>query len=129
MLVEDFVYGVPALESVESLFQQLLKHDALIKITVGGQPSVKETVFEMEMDGFNYTLTRSWAETPTAKYRLSPREQQIVKLVAEGLPNKTIAGRLHISPCTVATHIRRVFDKLNAKSRAEMVARALEYKL
>ncbi len=130
MLVEDFVYGIPAHESAELLLHQLLQHNGTMEINMSDRmPSIKEIVFEMEMDGFHYTLTRTWAETPIAKYRLSPREQQIVRLVAEGLPNKTIAGKLHISPCTVATHIRRVFDKLNAKSRAEMVARALEYKL
>lgn len=53
---------------------------------------------------------------------LSPREKEIVRLVAKGLPNKTIAAILDISPWTVATHIRRVFGKLGVRSRAAMIA-------
>lgn len=54
---------------------------------------------------------------------ISPRENEIIRLVAAGYPNKTIAGVLDISPWTVATHIRRLFDKLRVHSRAELIAR------
>jgi DNA-binding CsgD family transcriptional regulator len=64
----------------------------------------------------------SWA----AGDLLSPREIEIVRLVAKGLPNKTIAGVLEISPWTVATYLRRVFAKLGVGSRAAMVARLYE---
>jgi DNA-binding CsgD family transcriptional regulator len=53
---------------------------------------------------------------------LSPREQEIARLVAVGYPNKTIAGILEISPWTVATHVRRIFCKLNVHCRPHMVA-------
>jgi DNA-binding CsgD family transcriptional regulator len=57
---------------------------------------------------------------------LSPRELEIVRLVAKGLANKTIGGVLDISPWTVASHIRRVFAKLGVSSRAAMIARVYE---
>lgn len=57
---------------------------------------------------------------------LSPREQEIVRLVAKGLPNKTIAAILDISPWTVATHLRRIFGKLSVRSRAAMIATLFE---
>ena len=57
---------------------------------------------------------------------LTPREHEITRLVAKGLPNKTIAGVLDMSPWTVATHLRRVFAKLGVNSRAAMVARLFE---
>jgi DNA-binding CsgD family transcriptional regulator len=53
---------------------------------------------------------------------LSPREQEIARLVAVGYPNKTIAGILEISPWTVATHVRRIFNKLNVHGRPAMIA-------
>lgn len=53
---------------------------------------------------------------------LSPREQEIARLVAIGYPNKTIAGILDISPWTVATHIRRIFNKLGVHGRPAMIA-------
>lgn len=52
---------------------------------------------------------------------LTGRELQIATLVAQGLPNKKIAKKLHISEWTVATHLRRIFAKLNVDSRAAMV--------
>lgn len=59
---------------------------------------------------------------------LSPREQEIARMVAKGYPNKTIAHVLDISTWTVGTHLRRIFAKLSVGSRAAMVARLLEDK-
>jgi DNA-binding NarL/FixJ family response regulator len=57
--------------------------------------------------------------------RLTPREQEILAMLAEGLPNKAIASRLGISDHTVKTHLEAVFEKLGASTRAEAVARAV----
>ncbi|HEX4717007.1 MAG TPA: LuxR C-terminal-related transcriptional regulator [Thermoleophilaceae bacterium] len=56
---------------------------------------------------------------------LSPREKEIVHLVALGLTGPEIADELHISHDTVRTHVRNAMTKLNARSRAHLVARAL----
>jgi DNA-binding NarL/FixJ family response regulator len=56
---------------------------------------------------------------------LTPREHEILGMLAEGLPNKAIAARLGISDHTVKTHIEAVFEKLGASTRAEAVARAV----
>jgi DNA-binding NarL/FixJ family response regulator len=53
---------------------------------------------------------------------LSPREREILALVAEGLGNKIVAARLGISEHTVKTHVTSIFEKLGAESRAEAVA-------
>ena len=53
---------------------------------------------------------------------LSPRETEILSLMAEGLVNKIIAARLGISEHTVKTHIASIFQKLDAETRAEAVA-------
>lgn len=57
---------------------------------------------------------------------LSPRELEIARMVAKGLPNKTIARVLEISTWTVGTYLRRIFAKLNVSSRAAMVAALLQ---
>jgi DNA-binding CsgD family transcriptional regulator len=57
---------------------------------------------------------------------LSPREQEIARMVAEGYPNKTIAAVLDISSWTVGTYLRRIFAKFGVGSRAAMVARMLD---
>ena len=56
---------------------------------------------------------------------LTPREMQALQLLAEGLPNKTIAGRLGISENTVKFHINAIMSKLGAQSRTEAVALAV----
>jgi DNA-binding NarL/FixJ family response regulator len=56
---------------------------------------------------------------------LTPREREILGMLAEGLPNKLIASRLGISDHTVKTHLEAIFDKLGASNRAEAVARAV----
>jgi DNA-binding NarL/FixJ family response regulator len=55
---------------------------------------------------------------------LTPREQEVLQLLAEGLPNKTIADRLHISEHTVKFHVNAILGKLAAQSRTEAVVRA-----
>ena len=64
---------------------------------------------------------------PEAKTRgrLSPREREVVQLVAHGASGPEIAAELHISHETVRTHVRNAMDKLGARSRAHLVAKAL----
>jgi DNA-binding NarL/FixJ family response regulator len=57
--------------------------------------------------------------------RLTVREQEVVRLVARGMSNKSIAQQLGISPRTVEGHLNHVFDKLGTNSRTELVHYAL----
>jgi DNA-binding CsgD family transcriptional regulator len=57
---------------------------------------------------------------------LSPREREIVRMVALGRQNKVIAAVLNISSWTVCTHLRRIFAKLGVTSRAAMVAKVAD---
>ncbi|MDT0319126.1 helix-turn-helix transcriptional regulator [Streptomyces millisiae] len=57
-----------------------------------------------------------------AAYELSPRELEITRLIARGLPTRDIADRLHLSPHTVRDHVKAVFDKVGVTSRGELVA-------
>lgn len=52
---------------------------------------------------------------------ITPREHEILELIAAGLSNREIAGRLFVSENTVKTHSRRLFDKLDAKRRTQAV--------
>lgn len=56
---------------------------------------------------------------------LSPREEQVLALLAEGRSNREIAARLVISTETVKTHVRNVLSRLGASSRAQAVALGL----
>ena len=63
-------------------------------------------------------------QTPTAG-TLSPRERDVVQLVAAGLWNKAIARHLRVSEKTVKYHRGRIFDKRGADSRTEVLLRAI----
>lgn len=54
--------------------------------------------------------------------KLSPREHQVLQLVADGYENKQIATELELSEATVKTYLRGVFERLEVSSRAEAVA-------
>jgi DNA-binding CsgD family transcriptional regulator len=87
--------------------------------------SREEIIIDTIVDGARYLLIRM--SVPTSAFiSLTPREQEIVRMVAKGYPNKTIAGILNISTWTVGTHLRRIFAKLGVASRAAMIARIME---
>lgn len=85
----------------------------------------EEVLVDAEVDGSRYLLVRMPIPDHNA-IRLSPREQEIVRMVAKGHPNKVIADVLNISSWTVCTHLRRIFAKLGVGSRAAMVAQLLQ---
>jgi DNA-binding NarL/FixJ family response regulator len=57
---------------------------------------------------------------------LTSREREVVALVAAGLSNEEIAGRIHVSQSTVKTHVARAMTKLGARDRAQLVVIAYE---
>jgi DNA-binding NarL/FixJ family response regulator len=63
---------------------------------------------------------------PPALAELTPREREILVLVAGGLSNDEIAERLFISPATAKTHVSRILSKLEARDRAQLVMIAYE---
>jgi two-component system, NarL family, nitrate/nitrite response regulator NarL len=63
-------------------------------------------------------------EEPPLVEELTPRELEVLRLLAEGLPNKTIAQRLDISEHTVKFHVNALLGKLGVGSRTEAVVRA-----
>ncbi len=114
----------------EELFKLLVSHLPSSSLrgkqsSIAPAPETDEVVFDGEIDGFHYFLVRA-SKSMHAQIALSPREKEIVRMVAQGHPNKIIAGVLNISSWTVCTHLRRVFAKLGVGSRAAMVARLLE---
>lgn len=54
-------------------------------------------------------------------FGITPRELEILVLIAEGLSNREIAGRLFVSENTVKTHSSRLFEKLDARRRTQAV--------
>lgn len=60
---------------------------------------------------------------------LSPREAEIITLIAQGLSVPDIAERLHVAPTTVRTHVQNLYAKLGVSDRAAAVAEAMRRRL
>jgi DNA-binding NarL/FixJ family response regulator len=84
-------------------------------------PSLTRRLIEEHVRGPEPT-----AGTPPELSALTAREVDVLRLVARGLTNDDIAGRLGVSPVTVKTHVNRILAKLGADTRAQAVVRAYE---
>lgn len=77
-------------------------------------------------------LISSLRETPSTAQRdlqqLTRREQDILRQIARGLPNKTIARKLNITESTVKVHVKHLLKKLQLKSRVEAAVWYLQHK-
>ncbi len=119
---------VPAAANVGELLRQLVG-------AAGRAPSssceanlpgdAEEILLDVDIDGRRYLLLQMPLARP-ARPVLSPREQEIARMVAAGVPSKTIASVLNISLWTVGTHLRRIFAKLGVNTRAAMVGKLHE---
>ncbi|MBI2858608.1 MAG: response regulator transcription factor [Chloroflexi bacterium] len=63
--------------------------------------------------------------TPAAPEQLTPREIEVLNLVAAGEPNRVIARRLQVSENTIKFHLRNVMDKLQLRNRTQLAAYAI----
>ena len=61
--------------------------------------------------------------------QLTARELEVIKLIAQGMPNKEIASTLYISEKTVKNHITNIFRKLNVEDRTQAALFALKNKI
>jgi len=109
----------------------LLKNDApellpkAIEALAGGRTFFTPKVSTLVMSG--PAKPGSAAEAPRS--RLTPRERELVQLLAEGKSNKEAADRLGISLNTVETHRKNVMSKLRLRSAGELVRYAIRNKL
>jgi DNA-binding CsgD family transcriptional regulator len=81
---------------------------------------VEKEVFVQPAAADNFTLN----EAELNKLGISKRELEVLQLIAEGLSNQEIAGRLFVSLNTVKTHSSRIFEKLDVKRRTQAIEKA-----
>lgn len=109
----------------------LLKHTsleeikaAIIDLKNGGAP-MSPQIARKVIDYFNPNKNKEEV-TKNKEDTLTPREQEIVIALVDGLSYKLIADRLDISIDTVRAHIRNIYRKLHVNSKAEVIAKSLK---
>ena len=95
-----------------------------VRVVAGGEALLSPSVTKQLIAEF--AVRAKEPQTPDSLGELTDREREVVALVAEGLTNEEIAGRLFVSPATAKTHVSRAMGKLRARDRAQLVVIAYE---
>jgi DNA-binding CsgD family transcriptional regulator len=102
---------------------------AFDRIVVGGALRERTDLAPEGQAGGMAVVVSSARDDGGLSVRLSPREQEVLRLVAEGYSNSMIARRLHLSENTIKTYVEQLLSRLHARNRAEAVAAASRYNL
>ena len=104
-----------------------------IRALIAGQthldPAVQQRLITAVVDQTPPTLAGEPARLSDLHDELTPRELEVLKLIAAGLSNNEIADKLVLSNATVKTHINRIFYKTGARDRAQAVRYAYQHRL
>ena len=98
---------------------------AAIRVVAAGEALLAPAATRHLVDAF---VSRPSLGRPDAQLvgELTGREREVLRLVAQGLSNAEIAGRLVVSPATAKTHVSRILTKLGLRDRAQLVIAAYE---
>ena len=97
-----------------------------VRIIAAGEALLAPTVTRRLISEFALMRHRPDARPAAALPALTPRETQVLRLVAEGLSNQEISARLIVTEETVKTHVSRVLSKLGLRDRTQAVVTAYE---
>jgi two-component system NarL family response regulator len=100
-----------------------------IRAVVTGQSLISPSMASKLLNEFTSLAKRAEERQSVPTPRLTDRELEVLKLVAQGMSNREIAGELYISENTVKNHVRNILEKLHLHSRMEAVVYAVREKL
>lgn len=112
------------LEGTRAGIRAALPRNATATEIVAAITAAASGLIALPVSAWDAQLTHRVGSPPDGSHReqLTPREMEVLRMLAEGHANKTIAWRLGISEHTVKFHISSIFAKLNASTRTEAVA-------
>ena len=96
-----------------------------IRAVVQGQSLISPSMASKLLNEFNTLVKRAEEKQQFPAPRLTDRELEVLKLVAQGMSNREIAEHLYISENTVKNHVRNILEKLHLHSRMEAVVYAV----
>jgi len=125
--LDEYVFGALRAGASGFLLKNLEPTDLLrtIRIVAAGESLLAPRVTKRLIEAFVEIPQRSERLAPGLD-ELTPREHEILQLVATGLSNIEIADQLWLSPLTVKTHVSHVLSKLGARDRVQLVVAAYE---
>ncbi len=125
--IDDYVYEALGLGASGFLLKDAPAEELVraVRVVAAGEALLAPTVTRRLIA--EVTMRRSARRTPSpALAALTPREREILELVARGMSNTEIAESLFIAEQTVKTHVSKVFTKLDLRDRAQAVVLAYE---
>jgi DNA-binding NarL/FixJ family response regulator len=124
--LDEYVYGALRAGASGFLLKDTRPRDLLqaIEVVAAGDALIAPGITRRLIAEF--AARQDPRQPPAVLAELTEREREILRLVAGGLSNAEIAGRLVISPLTAKTHVSNVLRKLGCRDRAALVALAYE---
>jgi DNA-binding NarL/FixJ family response regulator len=118
-------------EELEAIVKNLLtRGEAIAESQGGGETNLEGIAQDLrEIKQFLGQQNQMVTTPPPLKIDLTPREQSVLDLVAQGLMNKEIAKELETSVRNVEKYVSRLFSKTGTNSRTELVRYALKHGL
>ena len=99
------------------------------RAVVAGQSLISPSMASKLLGEFSNLAKRAEERSSVPTPRLTDRELEVLRLVAQGKSNREIAGELYISENTVKNHVRNILEKLHLHTRMEAVMYAVREKL
>jgi DNA-binding NarL/FixJ family response regulator len=97
-----------------------------VRVIAAGQALLAPAITRRLISEFAQQHRTTGTAAPAALGALTPRETQVLRLIAEGLSNQEIAARLVVTEQTVKTHVSRLLTKLGLRDRTQAVITAYE---
>jgi DNA-binding NarL/FixJ family response regulator len=124
--LNEYVYEALRAGASGFLLKDVLPEDlvAAVRVVAAGDGLIAPTITKRLIEQFARSAPS--ATPPAGLEELTPREVEVLTLVARGLSNGELAEELVISEATVKTHVKRVLAKLGARDRVQAVVAAYE---
>jgi DNA-binding NarL/FixJ family response regulator len=126
--LDEYVFGALRAGAAGFLLKDVEPADLLeaVRIVAGGEALLAPRHTRRLIEAFVEQSGRAGAREDGRLDELTAREREVLTLVGHGLSNAEIAERLVLSPLTAKTHVARLFTKLRARDRAQLVVLAYE---
>ncbi|MFE3443693.1 response regulator [Nocardia sp. NPDC059180] len=126
--IDDYVYEALSIGASGFLLKDAPAEELVraVRVVADGQALLAPTVTRRLIADVTSRRAVSRAKPAPALAGLTPREREVLELIAKGMSNTEIAGALFVAEQTVKTHVSKVFAKLDLRDRAQAVVLAYE---